>query len=59
MAIAPYIHAVSSAQVTGHHDRWIIAGYGVLAAIAIAALYFAAGGPGNSGPSLAAMVPMP
>jgi hypothetical protein len=52
-------HNASSVQATRDYDGWIIAGYCVLGAIALAALYFAAGGPGNGGAALAVMVAMP
>jgi hypothetical protein len=52
-------HNASSVQATRDYDGWIIAGYCVLGAIALAALYFAAGGPGNDGAALAVMVAMP
>ncbi|TYL91995.1 hypothetical protein FXB40_26440 [Bradyrhizobium rifense] len=59
MATIDYTHTASSAQVTRDYDGWIIAGYGLLGAIALVALYFAAGGPGNGEAALAVMVAMP
>lgn len=58
MAIAGNAHAVSPVQATRNYG-WMIAGYGLLAAIALVALYFASGGPGNGEAALAAMVAMP
>ncbi len=54
---AHYVHVPSSMPLG--HDGWFIAGYGVLAVIALTALYFASGGPGNGDAALAAMVAMP
>jgi len=59
MATIDYTHTASSAQATRDYDGWIIAGYGLLGAIALAALYFASGGPGNGEAALAVMVAMP
>jgi hypothetical protein len=59
MATTEYTHAASSVQATRDYDGWIIAGYGILGAIALAALYFASGGPGNGEAALAVMVAMP
>ncbi|WP_143199833.1 hypothetical protein [Bradyrhizobium sp. NAS80.1] len=59
MATTEYTHTASSAQATRDYDGWIIAGYGILGAIALAALYFASGGPGNGEAALAIMVAMP
>ncbi|MGJ4943324.1 hypothetical protein ACQR1W_22290 [Bradyrhizobium sp. HKCCYLS1011] len=59
MAIAGFVHSTSPAQVARNHDGWIIAGYALLAAIALAALYVASGGPGNDPAALATMVAMP
>lgn len=54
-----YTHAASSVQAIRNRDGLIIAGYCILAAIALAALYFAAAGPGNGEASLALMAAMP
>jgi hypothetical protein len=59
MATTEYAHTASSVEATRDYDGWIIAGYGVLGAIALAALYFASGGPGNGEAALAVMVAMP
>ena len=59
MATIDYSHTASSAHATRDYDGWIIAGYGLLGAIALAALYFASGGPGNGEAALAVMVAMP
>ena len=59
MATIGHFHTASSVQATRDYDGWIIAGYGLLGAIALAALYFASGGPGNGEAALAAMVAMP
>jgi hypothetical protein len=59
MATTEYTHTTSSLQATRGRDGWIIAGYGILGAIALAALYFAWGGPGNGEAALAAMLAMP
>jgi hypothetical protein len=59
MATIGYSHSASSVQATRDYDGWIISGYGLLGAIALAALYFASGGPGNGEAALAAMVAMP
>jgi hypothetical protein len=59
MTTTEYTHTASSVQATRDYDRWIIAGYSVLGAIALAALYFASGSPGNGGAALAVMVAMP
>ena len=59
MATTVYTHNTSSAQTTRGYDGWIMTGYCVLGAIALAAIYFAAGGPGNDGTALAVMAAMP
>ena len=59
MATAAYTHTASSVKAIRDYDGWIIAGYGILGAIALAALYFASGGPGNGEAALAVMVAMP
>ncbi|WP_271618145.1 hypothetical protein [Bradyrhizobium sp. CCBAU 51745] len=59
MATTEYTHTASSAQATRDHDGWTTAGYGILGVIALVALYFASGGPGNGGAALAMMVAMP
>jgi hypothetical protein len=59
MATTEYTHTASSVQAARDYDGWITAGYGILAAIALAALYFASGGPGNGEAALAIMVAMP
>ena len=59
MATTEYTQTASSVQATRDYDGWIIAGYGILGAIALAALYFASGGPGNGEAALAVMVAMP
>jgi hypothetical protein len=59
MATTEYIHAASSSQATREYDGWFTAGYGILGAIALVALYFASGGPGNGEAALAMMVAMP
>lgn len=59
MATIGYSHSASSVQATRDYDGWIIAGYALLGAIALAALYFASGGPGNGEAALAVMVAMP
>jgi hypothetical protein len=59
MAFAGFAHSTTTEQVTRSYDRWIIAGYAIVAAAAIVALYFASGGPGNGDAALAAMVAMP
>jgi hypothetical protein len=58
MAIAQDTHTTSS--LIRNHDRWFIAGFSVmLAAIALAALYFASGGPGHGEDVLAVMAAFP
>jgi hypothetical protein len=59
MATTEFTHAASSMQATRAYEGWIIAGYGVLGAIALAALYFASGGPGHGEAALSVMVAMP
>ena len=59
MATIDYSHTASSAQPTRDYDGWIISGYGLLGAIALAALYFASGGPGNGEAAHALMLAMP
>ena len=59
MATTEYTHTASSVQAARDYEGWIIAGYCVLGAIALAALYFASGAPGNSEAALAVMVAMP
>ena len=59
MATTEYTHTASSVEATRDYDGWIIAGYALLGAIALAALYFASGGPGNGEAALAVMVAMP
>jgi hypothetical protein len=59
MVTTEYPHTASSVEATRAYEGWIIAGYGVLGAIALAALYFASGGPGNGEAALAVMVAMP
>ena len=59
MAATEYAHTASSVQATRDYDRWITAGYGILGAIALAALYFASGGPGNGEAALAVMAALP
>jgi hypothetical protein len=59
MATTEYTHTASSVQATRDYDVWIVAGYGILGAIALAALYFASGGPGNGEAALATVVAMP
>ena len=58
MAITQYAHTISPVQVKGN-NRLFIAGYTVLGIIALAALYLAAGGPGNGDSALAIMAAMP
>ena len=58
MATIGYSHMASSVQARDY-DVWMIAGYVLLGAIALAALYFASGGPGNGEAALAVMVAMP
>jgi len=41
MATLDFTHTASSVQATRGYDGWIIAGYALLGAIALAALYFA------------------
>ena len=59
MATIEHTHTASSVQATRGYEGWIIAGYGILGAIALAALYFASGGPGNGEAALAVMIAMP
>jgi hypothetical protein len=59
MATIGYSHTASSVQATRDYDGWIIAGYGLLGAIALAAFYFTSGGPGNGEAALAVMMAMP
>ncbi|MGV7216985.1 hypothetical protein [Bradyrhizobium sp. UFLA05-112] len=59
MATVDYIHTAPSVQATRDYDRWITAGYAILGLIALAALYFASGGPGNGEAALAVMSAMP
>ncbi|GGI21272.1 hypothetical protein [Bradyrhizobium guangdongense] len=59
MATTEYTHTASSAQATRDYDGWITAGYSILGAIALIALYFALGGPGNGEAALPMMVAMP
>jgi len=47
MAFAGFAHSTTTEQVTRSYDRWIIAGYAIVAAAAIVALYFASGGAGK------------
>jgi len=61
MATIAYTRNAPSAQPTKDkdYDGKIIASYCVLGIIALAALYFAAAGPGSGGAALAMMVAMP
>ena len=59
MATTAYTHTASSVKAIRDYEGWIIAGYCILGAIALAALYFASGGPGNGEAALAVMVAMP
>ncbi len=59
MVTTLYTHSASSGQATKGYDGWIMASYFVLGAIALAALYFAAGGPGNGEGALAVMAALP
>lgn len=59
MATTRHSHTASSVKATGAYDGRIIAGYCLLAAIALAALYFASSGPGTGDAAIAVMVAMP
>ncbi|MGY8663152.1 hypothetical protein Q3C01_12380 [Bradyrhizobium sp. UFLA05-109] len=59
MATIEYNHTASSVRATREYDGWITAGYAILGLIALAALYFASGGPGNGEAALAIMLAMP
>jgi hypothetical protein len=59
MATLDFTHTASSVQSTRGYDGWIIAGYALLGAIALVALYVASGGPGNGEAALAVMTAMP
>lgn len=52
-------HFISSHFTHSSHDGWIIFGYVAFAAVAMAAIYFGAGGPDTSDDALALMVAMP
>lgn len=58
MATIGYSHIASSVQATRDYDGRIIAGYALLGTIALVALSFASGGPGNGKAALAGMVAM-
>ena len=58
MATTEYTHTASSAQATRDYDGGITAS-GTLGAIALVALDFAWGGPGNGEAALAVMTAMP
>ena len=59
MATTEYIQSGSSVQASRDHDGWVRAGCGILGLIALAALYFASGGPGKGETALAVMLAMP
>ena len=59
MATTEFIHTAPSVQATRGYDGWITAGYAILGLIALAALYFASGGPGDGEAGLAVMLAMP
>jgi hypothetical protein len=46
MTIADHVF-IRSRSAARNHDDWIMLGYALLAIVAIAAMYFAAGGPGG------------
>jgi hypothetical protein len=50
---------IRSRSAVRNHDGWIMLGYAVLAIVAIAAMYFAAGGPGASEADIASAVVLP
>ncbi|MGY8667884.1 hypothetical protein Q3C01_36755 [Bradyrhizobium sp. UFLA05-109] len=59
MATTEYAHSAPPIQATRDYDGWIAAGYGILGLVALAAIYFASGGPGNGEVALASMLAMP
>ena len=59
MATSVYTHNAPSARAARNFDGWIITCYCVLGAIALGAVYFAAGGPGYNGDALVVMATMP
>ena len=58
MTIADHIFIRSHSTVR-NRDGWIMLGYAVLSIAAIAAIYFAAGGPGVSEAYIASAVVLP
>ena len=60
MAIAERRTSVIPLNFAGRsHSGWIILGYGALAAIALAAIYWASGGPGTTLADLATTAALP
>ena len=58
MTIADIVLVRSRSRVRDY-DAWIIFGYAVLSIVAIAAIFLAAGGPGNSEADIASAVVLP
>jgi len=58
MTISDHVF-IRSHSTARSHDDWIMPGYVVLALVALAAIYFAAGGPGASEADIASAVVLP
>jgi hypothetical protein len=58
MTISDHVF-IRSRSAARNHDDWIMLGYALLAIVAIAAMYFAAGGPGASEADIASAVVLP
>jgi ABC-type Co2+ transport system permease subunit len=58
MTIADHVF-IRSHSAARNYDAWIMLGYAALALVAMAAIYFAAGGPGATGAEIASAVVLP
>jgi len=58
VSIMEYVQQAANRSVGGH-DSWIVLGYAAFAIVALAAVYFASGGPGFSETELAMAAVLP
>jgi hypothetical protein len=58
VSIMEYVQQAANRSVGGH-DSWIVLGYAAFAIVALAAVYFASGGPGFSETELAKAAVLP
>jgi len=59
MEIAEHTASISSSSAVRSYDGWVILRYAACAAIALAAIYLASGGPGTTEANLAIATSMP